>query len=202
MIKNSGFPYNVFSLLYNACVTSISDYSGAITGFQSFQSSFKLHVRALRAFLGLPKNVCIPGLVSEFDLLLPQYRSKLQMIRHYHRILKMNDIRLTKKVLLWDQTLNNLGRVKSWSSEVEEIFSECNLHDVYQSNTLFNKREVLSKMEGVFFQQQRQKIIQECADKPKLRTFNLFKKFEESAAYIWRPLSFYQRIMLLMNYLP
>ena len=32
MINNGGFPYNVYSLLYNACVTIVSDYSGPITG--------------------------------------------------------------------------------------------------------------------------------------------------------------------------
>ena len=196
MIKNSGFPFNMFSILYSACVTSISDYSGAITGFKSYQSSFKLHLRALRAFLGVPKNVCIPGIISEFDLLLPQYRTKLQMIRHYHRILSMNDNRLTKKVMEWDKTLHNLGRVKTWSSEIEEIFSDCNLQDVYQSNVRFNKREIVDKMELVFLQQQRQQINQECEDKPKLRTFMLFKEFNEPAAYIKRPLSFYQRRML------
>ena len=145
MIKNSGFPFNVFSLLYSACVTSISDYSGAITGYQSYQSSFRLHLRALRAFLGLPKNVCIPGIVSEFELLLPQYRTKLQMIRHYHRILSMSNNRLTKKVMMWDKALNNLGRVRTWSSEIEEIFSDCDLQDVYQSNVRFNKREIVDK---------------------------------------------------------
>ena len=31
MIKNGGFPYNVYSMLYNVCVTSVSDYSGPIT---------------------------------------------------------------------------------------------------------------------------------------------------------------------------
>ena len=39
MIKNGGFPYKVYAMLYNACVTSIADYSGAVTGFDNFDSS-------------------------------------------------------------------------------------------------------------------------------------------------------------------
>ena len=41
MIKNGGFPYNVYSLLYNACVTSVSDYSGPITRYLQYDSSLK-----------------------------------------------------------------------------------------------------------------------------------------------------------------
>ena len=55
MIKNGGFPYNVYSLLYNTCVTSVSDYSGPVTGYQKYDSTLKIHLRAIRAFLGVPR---------------------------------------------------------------------------------------------------------------------------------------------------
>ena len=103
MIKNNGFPYNVFTLLYNACVNSIADYSGSFTGFKKVNSSLKLHVRAIHSFLGVPKNACISGTLSEVDLLTPHHRNKLQMIRHYHRLMKMSDTRSTKTVMLWDK---------------------------------------------------------------------------------------------------
>ena len=94
--KNNGFPYNVYSLLYNASVTSVADYSGPVTGYQKYDSSLKIHVRAIRAFLGLPKNACSVGILSEVDLLLPQYRTNIQMVRQYHRMIynwvrKLND---------------------------------------------------------------------------------------------------------------
>ena len=63
-------------------------------------------------------------------------------------------------------------------------------------NVRFNKRDVLANMESAFLKQQRLNMTQECAEKPKLRTFNLFKEFEEPTVYIRRPLSFYQRRML------
>ena len=58
MIKNGGFPLNVYSILYEACVTSIAEYSGEVFGYNQHQPTFKLHLRAIRAFLGLPKNQC------------------------------------------------------------------------------------------------------------------------------------------------
>ena len=94
MIKNGGFPFNVYSLLYNACVTTISDYSGPVTGFLQYDSTLKLHLRAIRAFLGVPKNACNFGVLSEVGLLLPQYRTKIAMVRQYHRMLSMDDKRL------------------------------------------------------------------------------------------------------------
>ena len=80
MIKNNGFPFNVFTLLYEACVISVLDYSAAIYGFKEYQSAMNIHLRAIRSFLGTPKNVCSPGVLSEVDLLLPHHRTKIQMV--------------------------------------------------------------------------------------------------------------------------
>ena len=41
MIKNQGFPYNVYSILYNACVCSISGYGSEVFGFDYYDSTFK-----------------------------------------------------------------------------------------------------------------------------------------------------------------
>ena len=73
MIKNKGFPFSIYSILYQSCVCSISQYGGEIFGYEKYDSSFKLHLRAARAFLGLPKNVASFGLVSELDWLLPHF---------------------------------------------------------------------------------------------------------------------------------
>ena len=51
MIKNKGFPFSVYSTLYQACVCSISQYGGELFGFSEYESSFKLHTRAIRALL-------------------------------------------------------------------------------------------------------------------------------------------------------
>ena len=36
MIKNQGLPFNVYSILYSSCVTSISDYASEVTGFTQY----------------------------------------------------------------------------------------------------------------------------------------------------------------------
>ena len=118
MIKNGGFPYKVYSMLYNACVTSVADYSAPVTGYLQYDSTLQLQLRAIRAFLGVPENACKPGVLSEVDLMWPRYRTNISMIHQYHRMLSMNDSCLTKQISLWDKELNQRNIVSTWSSEV------------------------------------------------------------------------------------
>ena len=67
MIKNNGFPFSVYSTLFEACVCSISLYGGEVFGYAEYESQFRIHTRAIRAFLGLPKQVTSFGLVSELE---------------------------------------------------------------------------------------------------------------------------------------
>ena len=46
MIKNKGFPFSIYSILYQACVCSISQYGGEVTGYEQYDSAFKLHLRS------------------------------------------------------------------------------------------------------------------------------------------------------------
>ena len=116
MIKNGGFPYKVYSILYDSCVTSITDYCSEVIGYDQHQPTLAIHSRAIRVFIGLPKNSCSVGVLSEVDWLLPQYRTRVRMVRLFNRIVKMAENRLTKKVFLWDKHLNDSNRISSWSS--------------------------------------------------------------------------------------
>ena len=107
--------------MYESCVTSISDYAGEVIGFTQFERSVQLQARAIRAYLGLPRNSCRVGVLSEVNWLLPEYRTCLKMIRQYNRILKMDEERLTKKVYNWDRLLNISNVVSSRSSEIKGI---------------------------------------------------------------------------------
>ena len=193
MIKNGGFPYKVYSLLYNACVTSVSDYSAAVTGYLQYDSTLQLHLRAIRAFLGVPKNTCNVGVLSEVGLLLPQYRSNIQMVRHYHRMVNMDDSRLTKQIFLWDRSLNESKILSTWSSEVRSIFEKCNMSEIFDLSCSFQLKSLVADMQKHFTFLQNDFLAYECAQKPKLRTFIQFKDFQIEPAYISKPLSFFQR---------
>ena len=87
MIKNGRFPLNVYEKLYEASICSVSDYGGEIWGFKEYEDSRKIHLRAIRAFLGIPKRAPIPGVLAEMNWLDPRSRTQIRMIRHFKRLL-------------------------------------------------------------------------------------------------------------------
>ena len=131
MIKNGGFPYKVYSILYQSCVASISDYGSEVFGYEYYQSKQNLHLRAIRAYLGVPKNSSHDAVLSEVDWLQPHLRSRLNMVRFFSRVRKMNDSRLTKIVFKWDKSLNDSGEVSTWCAELKTILRECNMEHVF-----------------------------------------------------------------------
>ena len=116
MIKNGGFPLSVFKVLFESCVCSVTDYGIEVWGYKEFESITKIQLKASRAYLGLPKQAALPGLLSELNWIEPRSRTQLQIIRYFHKLNKMDDQRLTKKVYLWDKKLNDSGKLKTCSA--------------------------------------------------------------------------------------
>ena len=193
MIKNQGFPFNVYSILYKACVCSISEYGSEIFGNEYSESAFKLHLRAARAFLGLPKNVTSYGLISEIDWLLPENQTKLKMIRHFGRLMKTADHRLMKKVYNWDKKLNEGQHIFSWSNEIKSILYQNNLNYVYDNQLMFPVKPIVKQLEESLYKVQLAQVENICRNKPKLRTFVTFKDFNNIPPHVYKPLSFLER---------
>ena len=193
MIKNGGFPYSVYSTLYRSCVLSVSDYSSAVTGFEEYSSSVKLQLRAIRAFLGLPKSAPNYGVLSECDWLIPKFRTRIIMVRYYHRLLNLDESRVAKGVFLWDKQLNEQNIISTWYNEVKTIFNECDLDLLFDMGLNFDKKFTVSYIESKYVAYQSRILSEECNLLPKLRTFVLFKDFQNPASYIGKPLNFYSR---------
>ena len=196
MIKNGGFPYNVFCTLYQACVCSIADYGGEVFGFEKYDSAHKIHLRAARSFLGVNKTTTIVGIIGEFNLLLPQYRSQLKMIRQYHRVLKLSDKNMARKIFIWDKNLNIQNQIQSWNSEVRTIFKDNGMLNIFESENIFVLKEIIEKLNKSMLKRQQAIVKDQCLISPKLRTFVKFKDFSNTPAYITKPLSFIQRKFL------
>ena len=163
---------------------SIVDYGGEIFG------------RAARSFLGVNKTTPIVGVISEINLLLPQYRTQLKMVRQYHRVLKCSANIVSKKVFFWDKKLNGENRVKSWYSEVRTIFTENEMQDIFESGNLFSLKDVINKLHSSMLKKQQFQIKTQCLNTPKLRTFVEFKDFFSTQKFLTKPLSFIQRKFL------
>ena len=193
MIKNQGFPFTVYSILYQACVCSISEYASEVFGFEQYDSTFKIHLRAARAFLGLPKNVASFGLVSEVDWLMPRFQTQIKMIRHFGRILRTPKHRLMYRVFMWDRHLNSSGEISTWSNEIKTILYENNLNQLYDSQQIFPAKNVVTQLRSSMLISQQNIIKNECESKPKLRTFVIFKDYKTVPPHVGKPFSFLER---------
>ena len=162
-------------------------------GYEQYDCSFKLHLRAAHAFLGLPKTVTSFGLVSEMNWLLPESQTKLKMIRYFGRLLKTPDHRLMKKVYIWDKTLNESEQLFSWSSEIKSIFYNSNLNHVYDAHITFPVKDIVKQLEESLFKMQLVRTETICRNKPKLRTFVTFKDFQNLPPHVYKPLSFLEK---------
>lgn len=196
MIKNGGFPFSVYTLLYQSCVISVSDYSAAVVGYSEYSSSEKLHLRAIRAFLGAPKNAPNAGVLSEVGWLLPQFRTRLTMVKYYHRLLNMDAHRLAKKVFSWDQRLNREGTIQTWASEIKSILYDCDLQLLHDLGLNFDINYTSQYVKEKFQVLQAKQLQEECNLLPKLRTFIEFKTFGPEPVYLRKAISFSHRKLL------
>ena len=192
MIKNGGFPLNVYKNLFESCVCTVTDYAGEIWGFKSYESNKQVQLKASRAFLGVPKQTPISGILSELNWPEPRSRTQLQMVRHFHRMNKMDDGRLIKKVFLWDKSLNDSGLVHTWSSEVQDILHRNGLDNIYNMS-IFPLKRVITDLKASLLQKDQISWQSHCRTLPKLRTFIQFKNFVLDSPHIFKPLSFMQR---------
>ena len=118
------------------------------------------------------------------------------MIRQYHRILKLPNDSLTKKVYSWDKNLNEQNMLVTWNSEVKNIFNSNDLVTVFESGQIFDLNLTIKNLENAMKLSQQNTLRARCLNSPKLRTFVEFKNFENTPSYITKPLSFIQRKFL------
>ena len=84
MIKNNGFPFNIYEMLYNACVTSVKDYAHEVIGFHEYSGASNLHTKAIRNYLGVGNAASLCGLRAEMSWLEPRSRTQIKMINFFN----------------------------------------------------------------------------------------------------------------------
>ena len=99
MIKNKGFPFHIFSTVYNACVTTVTEYAHEVIGFHQYSASYDIHSKAIRSYLGVGHSAPLCGIRYEMKLLEPRSRTQIRMMQLYFRINNLTNDRLTKKIL-------------------------------------------------------------------------------------------------------
>ena len=178
MIKNKGFPFDIFHMLYNACVTTVKDYAHEVIGFHEYSGSTKLHNNALRSYLGVGNSANLCGIRSEMAILEPRSRTQIKMLRFYLRMKNMSDERLTKKIFLYDQMLSlENENFSCWTNEIKQIVSRNNMLFVIDS---YSPKQVVNILEDSLYKKDIEMFRNQCRQSPKLRTYvKLFSPFTE-----------------------
>ena len=101
--------------------------------------------------------------------------------------------RLLYRVYVWDRNLNESNTVTTWTSEIKNILYDNSLSHIFDNQTIFPVKKVISQLKSSMFSQQRQFLKLKCETKPKLRTFITFKDFENQPPHVGKPLSFIER---------
>ena len=195
MIKNKGFPFNVFEMLYDCCVTSVCDYAHDVIGFHQYSGSDQIHTKAIRSYLGVGRSANLCAIRYEISLLEPRSRTQIKMLRFYFRMLNMENCRLTKQIYLYDQHFSKCNpRLATWSSEIVEIISQNNLSAIVHTQS---PKIVLSLLKNSLQTRDQNMHRRECLKSDKLRTYNtLFDPFvphESAIAYTRQCLPFILR---------
>ena len=190
-IKNGGLPYNIYSMLFECCCTSVSDYGSEIWGFEPKDGVTKIHLRAARSFLGLPKNATSVGVLAEINWLEPVFRAQIRMVRQFCRVFNMENSRLTKKIFLWDKQISEQFDFQTWYKEIKNILETHNMLAFLErgGDQKFN----IDNLRQSMLVKQNVDIKIKCEEKPKLRTFITFKNFGITPPYLLMPISFVQK---------
>ena len=190
MIKNKGFPMKVYRNLYETCVLSVLLYGAEVSwGFKQYNSTLKLHHRALRAFLGVSSQTPICGIKCELQFMDPQSHSQLRMIRQWMRMRSLPDHLLTRRILNWDINFQNSNpNLSTWSNECKTILSKNGLEHYFYINC--NTKDLINSLKISLFKNDMKTFQLQCMNMPILRTYIQINDFEADKQNLYEDLNF------------
>ena len=185
-LKDIGF--HTFTKMHNTAVVGVNDYASEIWGYKDFAKTNQIQNRALRYFLGVHRFTRTAGLQGECGWLIPRYRRFICMLNVWNRMIKMNNNRLTKFIFMYDMRLCK----SNWSSEIKHILFDFNLQHVFQGITLCDMRQLKTNI----CSSMHDKWVNSVHNKPKLRTYKIFKDNLNAEQYVTHYMSRRSRSLL------
>ena len=91
--------YKTFTKLFDAGVLSILNYGAEIWGYGNFSKCDNVINRAMRYFLGVHKFAMTAALYGDMAWLSLKFSRYISMLRFWNRLIKMENTRLTKRVV-------------------------------------------------------------------------------------------------------
>lgn len=174
----NGLPYSVYTKLYNACVCPILYYCSEIWGFKEHNTANLIQNRAIRFFLGVHNFASNAAINGDMGWTPAHIRHKINMLRFWNRLIEMDNERITKKVFMYE--LNNMQQ-KTWCAEVKQLLSLLGLSQCFDELSCIDLEQVLSQLNN----KHKENWMSEIENKPKLRTYRIFKYSFEVEPYIY-----------------
>ena len=101
--KLNGLGYQTYTKLYHTGVVPIMDYCSGIWGYQNFGKLNTIQNRSQRLYLGVHRFASNLAINGDMGWVNSNTRRKLEMLRLWKRLIKMDNSRLSKKIILWDK---------------------------------------------------------------------------------------------------
>ena len=180
-----GIDNQMFERMCSTCINPIMDYASGVWGFKKFDSISVVENKMLRYFLGVHRFVPNLALWGDMGWIPSEIRRKVNMVRLWCKLIRTNDDRLIKRVLLNDIDRCKTFKLKNWSWEVKQVFEETNQLDLFDSETKeFCLDHVIAKTETLLFDNYKNTWKLNILNYPKLRTYLTFKINYEKEGYV------------------
>lgn len=144
------------------------DYCSAVWGFKKFVKSEAVQNRAIRFFLGVHKFAPLSAINGDVGWDRCNTRWHFEMLRYWNRLIKLDPNRLTKHIFKWDYDL----RLNNWSAEIHTILQSIDCCNIFDSVEEIDLNLARGKLQELQSEQWRKEI----ENKPKLRTYKIFKQ--------------------------
>ena len=107
---HGGFPYSIYTKLYNTLVQPIIDYGSHVWGHKTFAAIQAMQIHALRYFLGLGKRAPLAALQGDMGWTHQEHHQWLTVTRQWYRLVKMVPSWLSHRVFIWAHDKARLGK--------------------------------------------------------------------------------------------
>jgi hypothetical protein len=143
-IKAKGLHFRTYTKLYNSTILPIMNYASVVWSTQKTMQHERIHYRAMRTFIGVPKNTPIPGLYGETGWhTLKYYRNKDDM-KFWLKLYNMPNDRLTKQVFNWDYRRALTGQ-ESWNKNIKVSLTQAGGEDVFYGLHVESSKKTLAQ---------------------------------------------------------
>ena len=186
ILKNCGF--KTFEKLYSTGMCPILDYSACVWGYGKFHDIDNIQNKAIRYFLGVHKFAPLAGIEGEMGWTNCRQRRHECILKFWNRLIKMENSRLTKRVFLHDFSLKH----NNWSNNVCSILSDLDMQASFENMTVVDINLVREKLRNLAHVNWQLNV----ENKPKLRTYKMFKTNFETSSYLYMNISKHERSLL------